>query len=433
MNLDSKKLAIIGLGYVGLPLAVEFGKTRSTIAFDINEDRIAELRLGKDRTLETSASDLKASKHIEYVSDEARLGECGIFIITVPTPIDAANSPDLSPLILASEMVGKYLRKGSVVIYESTVYPGCTEEVCVPILERASGLRFNEEFYCGYSPERVNPGDKKNTLTDIMKIVSGSSWDTANAVDKLYSSIITAGTWRASSIKVAEAAKVIENAQRDINIAFVNELSQIFELVGIDTSEVLEAASTKWNFIPFRPGLVGGHCIGVDPYYLIHKAKELGHHSEVMLAGRRINDDMPVYAARSIIRLMIKNSIDISKSTIGVMGVTFKEDCPDIRNSKAFELIFELQSWGAKVVAIDPLACSVEVESEYGLKLSSIDEQTGKLDSLVVAVGHKKFSEMDPKNLRRLCKPKKTPVLADLKALYDRRFCTDLGFEVFRL
>jgi UDP-N-acetyl-D-galactosamine dehydrogenase len=320
MNSENQKIALIGLGYVGLPLAVEFGKVRPVLGFDINDARIADLRAGKDSTLEVTPDDLAEATQLEYSSDRSKLTDCSIFIITVPTPIDTANRPDLTPVIKASETVGKAMKVGAIVIYESTVYPGCTEEVCVPILERESGLKFNEGFFCGYSPERINPGDKVNTLTTIKKITSGSTHEVADAVDDLYKSIIKAGTWKASSVKVAEAAKVIENSQRDLNIAFVNELSVIFDRIGIDTIEVLEAAGSKWNFLPFRPGMVGGHCIGVDPYYLTHKAEEVGYHPQVILAGRRINDNMARYAARNVIRRMLQNGIDVARSTVGGDG-----------------------------------------------------------------------------------------------------------------
>lgn len=348
MDISNKKIALIGLGYVGLPLAVEFGKVRPVIGFDINDARIAELRSGKDSTLEVTPEDLIAAKQLEFSSDRSKLEECDIFIVTVPTPIDTANRPDLTSVIKASETVGKAMKAGATVIYESTVYPGCTEEICVPILEKHSGLKLNEGFFCGYSPERINPGDKVNTLTTIKKITSGSTPEIAEAIDALYQSIIKAGTWKASSLKVAEAAKVIENSQRDLNIAFVNELSVICDRLGIDTMEVLEAAGSKWNFLPFRPGMVGGHCIGVDPYYLTHKAEQVGYHPQVILAGRRINDNMARYAARNVIRLMLKNGIDVARSTVGVMGITFKENCPDIRNSKIADLIKELENWGQR-------------------------------------------------------------------------------------
>jgi UDP-N-acetyl-D-glucosamine/UDP-N-acetyl-D-galactosamine dehydrogenase len=342
--MDNKKtIAIIGLGYVGLPLAVEFGKHRKTLGFDINAKRVSELQGGQDHTLECSTKDLQLAQHLNYSCQLNDIREAQIYIVTVPTPVDQANRPNMTPLVRASETVGKVLKPGDVVIYESTVYPGATEEVCVPVLEKFSGLKFNQDFYCGYSPERINPGDKVNTLTTIKKITSGSTPAVADEVDALYNSIIKAGTWKASSIKVAEAAKVIENSQRDLNIAFVNELSVIFDRIGIDTLEVLEAAGSKWNFLPFRPGMVGGHCIGVDPYYLTHKAEELGYHPQVILAGRRINDDMARYAAQGIIKRMLQNGIDVSRSTVGVMGITFKENCPDIRNSKVADLVKELQ------------------------------------------------------------------------------------------
>lgn len=430
MDTSKQKIALIGLGYVGLPLAVEFGKVRQVLGFDINEARITELRSGKDSTLEVTSGDLNAANFLEYSSDRSKLEGCGIFIVTVPTPIDTANRPDLTPIIKASETVGKAMKAGAIVIYESTVYPGCTEEVCVPILERESGLKFNKGFYCGYSPERINPGDKVNTLTTIKKITSGSTDEVAEAVDCIYKSIIKAGTWKASSLKVAEAAKVIENSQRDLNIAFVNELSVIFDRLGIDTIEVLEAAGSKWNFLPFRPGMVGGHCIGVDPYYLTHKAEEVGYHPQVILAGRRINDNMARYAARNVIRLMLKNGIDVARSTVGVMGITFKENCPDIRNSKVADLVKELQGWGANVVVTDPWANAKEVEHEYGIQLGDIDE-SNKVDALIVAVGHNEFRAMSPAQLKNLC-CSENPVLADVKALYNRRDALKAGFTVFR-
>jgi UDP-N-acetyl-D-galactosamine dehydrogenase len=431
MDTKQQKIALIGLGYVGLPLAVEFGKVRSVLGFDINEARVAELCSGEDSTLEVTPEDLAVATQLEYSSDPRKLEECNVFIVTVPTPIDTANRPDLTPLVKASETVGKAMQRGAIVIYESTVYPGCTEEVCVPILENESGLKFNEGFFCGYSPERINPGDKVNTLTTIKKITSGSTPEVAEAVDNLYRSIIKAGTWRASSIKVAEAAKVIENSQRDLNIAFVNELSVIFDRLGIDTTEVLEAAGSKWNFLPFRPGMVGGHCIGVDPYYLTHKAEEVGYHPQVILAGRRINDNMARYVARNVIRLMIKNGIDVARSKVGVMGITFKENCPDIRNSKVADLVKELQTWGANVVVTDPWADAEQVMHEYGIPLGIIDE-SNKVDSLVVAVGHNQFRAMSPDQLKSLCHSK-NPVLADVKALHNRHDLAEVGFTVFRL
>jgi UDP-N-acetyl-D-galactosamine dehydrogenase len=430
MDIQQEKIAVIGLGYVGLPLAVEFGKIRPVVGFDISAKRITDLRHGVDATLEVSAEQLSAAHHLIFTNDIESLKSCGVFIVTVPTPIDGAKRPDLTPLIKASQAVGAAMKPGSVVIYESTVYPGCTEEVCVPILEKASGLRFNQDFFCGYSPERINPGDKVHTLTKIKKVTSGSTPEVADKVDGLYASIITAGTWKASSIKVAEAAKVIENSQRDLNIAFVNELSVIFDRLGIDTTAVLEAAGTKWNFLPFRPGMVGGHCIGVDPYYLTHKAEEVGYHPQVILAGRRINDNMARYAARNVIRLMLKNGIDVARSTVGVLGVTFKEDCPDVRNSKIADLVRELQQWGAKVVVMDPWADANEVRNEYGFQLGCIDD-SHQVDSLVVAVGHTEYRQLKPNLLRTWCRPER-PVLADLKALYDREEAAVQGFTVFR-
>ena len=430
MKLDHSTIAIIGLGYVGLPLAVEFGKKRVVIGFDINIKRIAELESGQDNTLEVLPDELKHAKYLKYTADITELKLAQVFIVTVPTPIDAANRPDLTPLVSASETVGKVLKKGDVVIYESTVYPGCTEEVCVPTLEKFSGLKFNVDFFCGYSPERINPGDKVNTLTKIKKITSGSNPQVADAVDALYASIIKAGTHKAGTIKVAEAAKVIENTQRDLNIALVNELSVLFNRLGIDTIEVLEAAGTKWNFLPFRPGMVGGHCIGVDPYYLTHKAEEVGYHPQIIAAGRRMNDNMARYAARNVIRLMLRNGIDVAKSKVGVMGITFKENCPDIRNSKVVDLIKEFEAWGVSVVVVDPYADANEVMDEYDLKLSNIDDLYD-LDSLVVAVGHKAYRDMELTKLKGLFKSDK-PVLADLKALYDRHEASALGLTLFR-
>ncbi|PKO28413.1 MAG: Vi polysaccharide biosynthesis protein VipA/TviB [Betaproteobacteria bacterium HGW-Betaproteobacteria-5] len=431
MSVGAHKIAIIGLGYVGLPLAVEFGKNRPVVGFDINQARIDELRAGQDSTLEVTEADLREAQYLEYSADAEHLRECAIFIVTVPTPIDKANRPDLTPLVKASETVGKALSRGSIVIYESTVYPGCTEEVCVPVLEKLSGLKFNEGFFCGYSPERINPGDKVNTLTKIRKITSGSTPEVAKAVDALYGSIITAGTFPATSLKVAEAAKVIENTQRDLNIALVNELSVIFERLGIDTLEVLEAAGSKWNFLPFRPGMVGGHCIGVDPYYLTHKAEEVGYHPQVILAGRRINDNMACYAAHNVIKLMLRNGIDVARSTVGVQGITFKENCPDIRNSKVADLVRELENWGVKVVVDDPWANPEEVMHEYGIQLGQIDPDH-PVDSLIVAVGHNEFRREDVRELKSLCRGEK-PVLGDLKSLYDRHATAAAGFTVFRL
>ena len=431
IQLHHIKLSVIGLGYVGLPLAVEFGKHRPVVGFDINAKRVAELKAGKDSTLEVTSQDLASATQLTYSHQLDDIAECSVFIVTVPTPIDQANRPDLTPLVKASETVGKVLKPGAVVIYESTVYPGCTEEVCVPVLEKVSGLKFNVDFFCGYSPERINPGDKVNTLTTIKKITSGSTPEVAEAVDQLYRAIIKAGTWKASSLKVAEAAKVIENSQRDLNIAFVNELSVIFDRLGIDTLEVLEAAGSKWNFLPFRPGMVGGHCIGVDPYYLTHKAEEVGYHPQVILAGRRINDNMARYAARNVIKRMLKNGIDVPRSTVGVLGITFKENCPDIRNSKVADLVKELNAWGVNVVVADPWADAAEVQHEYGITLGSIGPDH-PVDSLVVAVGHNEYRHLTPAELASYLKPGVPGVLADIKSLYNRHDLAATGFDVFR-
>ena len=431
MNLGNKQIAIIGLGYVGLPLAVEFGKQRPVLGFDINAARIAELQLGQDSTLEVSPESLKAARELHFSSNAEDLKRCEVFIVTVPTPVDRANRPDMTPLVRASETVGRAMPEGAVVIYESTVYPGATEEICVPVLEKFSGKKFNADFFCGYSPERINPGDKANTLTRIKKITSGSTPEVAEAVDQLYRQIITAGTHKASSLKVAEAAKVIENTQRDLNIALVNELSVIFERMGIDTLDVLEAAGTKWNFLPFRPGLVGGHCIGVDPYYLTHKAEQVGYHPQVILAGRRINDNMARYVARNTIKLMLKSGMDVPRCRIGVLGITFKENCPDIRNSKVVDMVREFEAWGTQVVVADPWANAEEVQHEYGLKLGRVDA-ANPVDVLVVAVGHNEFRQATPADLRALCRGPQ-PVLADVKSLFDRQQAIKAGFTVFRL
>ena len=431
LQLSDLKIAIIGLGYVGLPLAVEFGKKYPVIGFDINQHRIDELINGQDHTLEVSTEELRNSEQLDFSADLDDLKKSNFFIVTVPTPVDQVNRPDLTPLKKASETVGYALKKGDIVVYESTVFPGATEEVCIPILEKVSGLKFNQDFFAGYSPERINPGDKVNTLTKIKKITSGSTPEVANLVDAVYASIITAGTHKASSIKVAEAAKVIENTQRDLNIALVNELSVIFDRIGIDTLDVLEAAGSKWNFLPFRPGLVGGHCIGVDPYYLTHKAEEVGYHPQVILAGRRINDNMARYVARNTIKLMLQNGIDVPRAKVGVLGVTFKENCPDIRNSKVADLIKELEFWGAQVVVVDPWADAEEVQNEYGIELGLIDEKN-PVDSLIIAVGHHEFRSLSANELRSYVKCDK-PVLADVKSLFDRTEMSDVGFTVFRL
>ena len=411
------KLALIGLGYVGLPLAVEFGKKFDTVGFDIKEERLDMLRRGVDATLETAREDLAAAHRLKYTSNPDDLRDRDIFIITVPTPVDKYKQPDLLPLYRASETVGKVMRPGAVVIYESTVFPGCTEEECVPVLEKFSGLTFNRDFFCGYSPERINPGDKEHTLTRILKITSGSTREAADIVDALYHSILEKGTYRANSIKVAEAAKVIENSQRDLNIAFVNELAKIFHLIGIDTHEVLEAAATKWNFLPFKPGLVGGHCIGVDPYYLTHKAQALGYLPEVILAGRRINDGMGQYIAAEVVKLMIKKEQRIAKAKVLVMGITFKENCPDIRNSHAIDVVRGLHDFGCRVTVFDPWADPEDVMREYGRKsvkdAAEIPEK--EYDAVVLAVAHRDFRDFD---VRRCLKEK--AVVFDIKGFLPR-------------
>ncbi|MFZ2889937.1 Vi polysaccharide biosynthesis UDP-N-acetylglucosamine C-6 dehydrogenase TviB [Sulfuricurvum sp.] len=393
--LENVKIAVIGLGYVGLPLAVEFGKKFSTIGFDINQKRIAELRSGFDRTLEIEDDKLKDIPLLSYTFNTDDIKDANIYIVTVPTPIDEHKKPDLRPVLSASRTVGKVLREGDIVIYESTVYPGCTEEDCVPLLEQESGLVFNRDFYCGYSPERINPGDKEHTVSKILKVTSGSTPEIADKVDALYRTIIEAGTFKASSIKVAEAAKIIENSQRDVNIAFINELALIFDRMGIDTLDVLEAAGTKWNFLKFKPGLVGGHCIGVDPYYLTYKAESLGYHPEVILAGRRINDNMGIVVANKIIKMMIKRGIKIESSRVLVLGITFKENCPDIRNSRVVDVVDELKDYGCQVDIYDPWADSEEVKHEYGLDLLSHNESLvfDEYDAIVLAVAHNAFKD----------------------------------------
>lgn len=414
--MSSAKIGIVGLGYVGLPLAVEFGKRFDTVGFDISARRVEELRKGVDRTLETSPEDLAAAKRLLCTTDVESLRPCNFYIVTVPTPIDEFKRPDLTPVEKATETVAKVLKKGDIVVYESTVYPGCTEEFCVPILERISGMKFNRDFFCGYSPERINPGDKQHTVTKIRKVTSGSTPETARTVDEVYRAIIGAGTHLASSIKVAEAAKVIENSQRDINIAFVNELALIFERLGIDTLEVLEAAGSKWNFLPFRPGLVGGHCIGVDPYYLTHKAQEIGYHPEVILAGRRINDNMGVFVANKVVKLMIHKGHRVQGARVLVLGVTFKENCPDIRNSRVVDVVRELRDFGCEVDVHDPWADSSEVVHEYGFPL--VDRaalKPGAYDAVVFAVAHERFREYD---VRSFANGK--GVVYDVKSWLDR-------------
>lgn len=405
MKYKKSIIAVIGLGYIGLPLAIEFGKYRAVIGFDINPERISELKIGKDSTLEATQDELSQANGLVFTSNSDDLRQCEIFIIAVPTPVDKANRPDLTPLILASQMVGKIMPAGAVVIYESTVYPGATEEVCVTFLEKASGKKFNLDFYCGYSPERINPGDKERRLPSIKKVTSGSTIEVSEIVDSLYREIIVAGTHKASSIKVAEASKVIENTQRDVNIALMNELSLIFHRMGIDTQEVLQAAGTKWNFLPFRPGLVGGHCIGVDPYYLTHKAQELGYHPEVVLAGRRINDSMAGHVAERVVKLMLGNGIPVLNSTVLVLGLTFKENCPDLRNTKVVDLVRELQDFKAVVDVFDPWIDLAEAECEYGLKCLADLPATGKYAAVVLAVGHHQFVSMGEVGIKALGAP----------------------------
>ena len=418
--MTNKRICLIGLGYVGLPLAAEFGRFYETVGFDINEKRLAELRKGIDRTLEVETEKLKESVKLSYTSSIEDIKNCHIYIVTVPTPINEHKQPDLTPVIKGTETVAKVLKKGDIIIYESTVYPGCTEEVCVPILEKISGLKFNTDFFCGFSPERVNPGDKVHTVTTIKKITSGSTPQIAEEIDALYRSIVTAGTHKAPSIKVAEAAKVIENSQRDINIAFVNELSLIFEKLGIDTLDVLEAAGTKWNFLPFRPGLVGGHCIGVDPYYLTHKAQAVGYNPEVILAGRRINDNMGIYVANKVVKLMIQKNKKIKGSKVLVLGITFKENCPDIRNSRVIDVINEFKEFGCLVDVVDPMADHHEVVEEYGISLSDYSEcMTRDYDALILAVAHEKFRSFDISGFID-----KNSVIYDIKGFLDRKTVT---------
>lgn len=408
-----KKIAVVGLGYVGLPLAVEFGKIRPVVGFDINKIRIEELKQKFDRTNEVSNKEFDDASQIVFDNELDGIREAQIFIITVPTPINKYKQPDLGPLLSATKSVAQVLKKGDIVIYESTVYPGCTEEDCVPLLELTSGLKFNVDFYCGYSPERINPGDKIHRLPNIKKVTSGSTPKTADEIDTLYGEIITAGTYKAPSIKVAEAAKVIENSQRDLNIAFVNELSLIFDKLNIDTSEVLSAASTKWNFLPFKPGLVGGHCIGVDPYYLTHKAESVGYHPEVILAGRRINDTMAVHVANQVLKLMVKKDLPIKGSKVLVLGITFKENCPDIRNSKVIDVIHEVESFGLEVDVYDPHADTKEVRNEYSIEL--VDEPHGNYQVIFLAVAHDEFKSF---KIKEFCNDKS--IIYDIKGFWDK-------------
>ncbi len=427
-----KKIAIIGLGYVGLPLAVEFSKKFKVIGYDIKSSRIDELQKGHDKTFEVSDKILlSVQDNLKYTNKIDEIKDCNVYIVTVPTPIDQANRPNLNPLIKASKDVGSILSKNDIIVYESTVYPGVTEDICVPELEKASRLKFNQDFFCGYSPERINPGDKVNTITKIKKITSGSTPEIAEEIDKLYQSIITAGTFKASSIKVAEAAKVIENTQRDLNIALVNELSVIFGRLNLDTLDVLEAAGSKWNFLPFRPGLVGGHCIGVDPYYLTHAAEQVRYNPQVILAGRRINDNMAFYMVKKVIKKMMVNGTDPKKSTVGIMGITFKENCPDIRNSKIIDVINEFKSWKINMIVTDPWVDPQELKKSHDINLGSINSKN-QVDALVVAVGHDEYRLKSAQELRSLCKGSE-PVIADVKSIYNKQDLIKEGFDVFRL
>lgn len=412
MQLQDVKLAVVGLGYVGLPLAVEFGKKREVLGFDINQKRIQELKSGIDHTLEVDSDELAEAQQLSYSADPQDLARSNTFIVTVPTPIDEYKQPDLSPLEKASETIGKILKKGDIVIYESTVYPGATEEVCVPVLEKFSGLQYNVDFYCGYSPERINPGDKQHRVSTIKKVTSGSTPEVAEVVDQLYKNIITAGTHKASSIRVAEAAKVIENTQRDVNIALINELALIFNRLGIDTQAVLEAAGTKWNFLPFRPGLVGGHCIGVDPYYLTHKAQAIGYHPEIILAGRRLNDSMGSYVVSQLVKTMTKHRIQVQDARVLIMGLTFKENCPDLRNTRIVDIVKELGEYNIHVDVYDPWVDTAEAQHEYGIT-PVLELKEGSYDGIILGVAHHQFVEMGVKAIRALGKP--DHVLYDLK------------------
>ncbi|MEO5565593.1 MAG: Vi polysaccharide biosynthesis UDP-N-acetylglucosamine C-6 dehydrogenase TviB [Luteimonas sp.] len=408
------RIAIVGLGYVGLPLAVAFGKQYETIGFDINAARVSELQNRRDSTLEVDPEEIVAAEHLRFSASLDDIGHCNIYIVTVPTPIDDAKRPDLAPLVHASESIGKSLKRGDIVVYESTVYPGCTEEVCVPILERVSGLKFNQEFFAGYSPERINPGDKQHRVADILKVTSGSTPEVAEFVDRLYASVITAGTHKASCIKVAEAAKVIENTQRDLNIALVNDLAILFNKLGIDTLEVLEAAGTKWNFLPFRPGLVGGHCISVDPYYLTYKAQQVGHHSDVILAGRRTNDSMGAYVADQVIRLMVRKGNNPVQARVLVLGLAFKENCPDLRNTRVVDIVEALQGYHTQVDVFDPWVDKAQAQHEYGI--TPIEQpKHGDYDAIIVAVGHRQFADLGAAGIRAFGKP--ASVLYDVKSI----------------
>ncbi|HLR13554.1 MAG TPA: Vi polysaccharide biosynthesis UDP-N-acetylglucosamine C-6 dehydrogenase TviB [Burkholderiaceae bacterium] len=416
MQVHQLKLAVIGLGYVGLPLAVEFGKKRSVVGFDIAADRIQQLRSGEDRTREVESEDLKQATGLSYTSESSDLANANTYIVTVPTPIDRYKQPDIEPLLRASEIIGKVLKKGDIVIYESTVYPGATEEDCVPVLEAVSGLRFNEDFFAGYSPERINPGDKTRRVNMIRKVTSGSTPEVADLVDDLYAEIITAGTHKAASIRVAEAAKVIENTQRDVNIALINELALIFNRMGIDTQAVLEAAETKWNFLPFRPGLVGGHCIGVDPYYLTYKAQAIGYHPEIILAGRRLNDNMGAYVASQLIKAMVKRCIQVQGARVLIMGLAFKENCPDLRNTRVVDILKELAEYSIQADICDPWVDADEARNTYGVDLV-VEPEADSYDGIIMAVGHQEFVDIGVAGIRRLGKA--NHVLYDLKYVFD--------------
>jgi len=417
LQLSELKIAIIGLGYVGLPLAVEFGKKVPVMGFDIHQKRIDELQSGQDHTLEVSPEELKQATHLSYTTNLQQLADCNFFIVTVPTPIDEFKQPDLTPLIKASQSIGQVLSAGDIVVYESTVYPGATEEACIPVLEKVSGLTFNQDFYAGYSPERINPGDKLHRVTNILKITSGSTPEVADYVDEVYNLIIEAGTHKAPSIKVAEAAKVIENTQRDVNIALINELALIFNKMGIDTEDVLKAAGTKWNFLPFRPGLVGGHCIGVDPYYLTHKAQSMGYHPEIILAGRRLNDGMGAYVVTQLVKSMVKKKIQVEGAKVLVLGLSFKENCPDIRNTRIIDIVKELEEYHIDVDVYDPWVNPIEAESEYGITpVATLNAQT--YDAVILAVAHEQFKVMGADAIRAL--GKESHVLYDLKYVLDQ-------------
>ncbi len=418
MDLSKEKIAVIGLGYVGLPLAVEFGKVRPLVGFDISQSRVAALRAGNDATREVEPEELKSAKYLTYTTDIDDLKTCGVFIVAVPTPIDQANRPDLKLLERASETVGKVIRTGGVVIFESTVYPGCTRDVCVPIIERLSGLKYNSGFFAGYSPERINPGDKLHRLPTIMKVTSGSTPEAAEAIDTLYAGIITAGTHKAASIEVAEAAKVIENTQRDLNIALMNELSIIFHRLGLDTKEVLAAAGTKWNFLSFTPGLVGGHCIGVDPYYLTHRAQEIGYHPEVILAGRRINDGMGAHVAERVVKLMMRRGFPVVGSRILILGLTFKENCPDLRNSKVIDIIETLREYNATIEVYDPWIDPEAARHEFSIEVEKAEPPPGRYDAVILAVGHREFVAMGAQKVRALGRP--GAVLFDVKGIFPK-------------